>query len=142
MWLDGAEIAGTYSFPVYSPASDRVLHHAAGASPDDAARAAQSCQAAFRKWSSTTPSQRRDVLLKAAAIFAAREEECWSALHDETAAPREFFNVTFHQAINMCRDVAGRVQGIIGHQPQSDDQNRQAIVVKMPYGVVLGIAPW
>lgn len=142
MWLNGAEIEGTYQFPVCSPKSGPSLYRAAGASEDDALRAAQGCQDAFAAWSASSLSRRRDIFLRAAEVFCARKEECWQALRDETAAERDFFEITFQQVIDMCKDVAGRVGNIAGYIPRSEDADRHAHVIKVPYGVVLGIAPW
>jgi acyl-CoA reductase-like NAD-dependent aldehyde dehydrogenase len=43
---------------------------------------------------------------------------------------------------DMLRDVAGRLSGIMGHIPNCEEEGTQALILKEPYGVVLGIAPW
>jgi len=39
------------------------------------------------------------------------------------------------------RVVAGKISGIVGTVPALQDPSRSAMVMKEPYGVVLGIAP-
>ncbi|KIX06193.1 uncharacterized protein Z518_04167 [Rhinocladiella mackenziei CBS 650.93] len=142
MWLDGREISTSNAFDVISPVTHEVLYQAAAASEDDVDAAIRSCEQAFRSWSKTKPHFRRDIFLRAAQIFAARKDECCQTLRQETGTGKPFFEVTFHQAIEMCKDVAGLIQTIAGQAPIVAEEGKSAIVYREPLGVVLGIAPW
>jgi acyl-CoA reductase-like NAD-dependent aldehyde dehydrogenase len=61
----------------------------------------------------------------------------------ETGAEAPFadgFNVP--KAAELLRDLGGRLNSIMGHIPTCDEEGTEALIVKEPLGVVLGIAPW
>jgi acyl-CoA reductase-like NAD-dependent aldehyde dehydrogenase len=64
-------------------------------------------------------------------------------MEEETGAAPNFssgFNVPL--AAEMFKDVAGRCTTIGGYIPTCSQEGTSALVVKEPFGVVLGIAPW
>lgn len=142
LWLDGKEVTTKHTLAVFSPITTRICHEAAAASIEDVEAAIQSCRKAFPTWSRTKPSIRRDIILQAAILFDSRKEELWSILREETGVDRRFFEVTFAGAIDMCKDVAGRISSLHGRAPTVDAEGSSAIVLREPYGVVVGIAPW
>jgi acyl-CoA reductase-like NAD-dependent aldehyde dehydrogenase len=132
----------THSFPVYSPATGKLVHHFSSASIADADAALSSAQAAQPKWKTLPPAKKRDIFLKAAEIIESRREELSTYMVDETgaAAPWAAFNLNL--ATEILRDVAGRVSSISGSVPQTATEGLSALVLKEPYGVILAIAPW
>ena len=142
LWLDGKEVTTSKTFDVISPVSDRVIHKAAAASVEDVEATLRSSQQAFRKWSLSPPPVRRDIFLKAAQILIERKEECWSAVGDETGCDRQYFEFTFDLTVQACKDVAGLVQMICGTVRNMAENGRSAMVLREPYGVVLGVVPW
>lgn len=89
------------------------------------------------------PAARRDIFLKAAELLKSRVDELGGYMQDETGSATAFssgFNVPL--AAEMLRDVAGRCSSVMGSIPTCSDEGTAAMVVKEPYGVVLGIAPW
>ncbi|KAK5075316.1 hypothetical protein LTR64_001521 [Lithohypha guttulata] len=142
LWLDGQEVTTKHTLAVFSPITTQICHEAAAASIEDVEAAIQSCQKAFPTWSRTKPSIRRDIILQAAILFDGRKEELWSILREETGVDRRFFEVTFAGAIDMCKDVAGRISSLQGRAPAVEAEGSSAIVLREPYGVVVGIAPW
>lgn len=44
--------------------------------------------------------------------------------------------------VNFLRLFAGRISSIEGTVPTVAQEGQSAVVVKEPYGVILGIAPW
>lgn len=88
-------------------------------------------------------SAKRDIFLRAADVIDARAEEFADYMKIETGAADMFsngFNVP--KMADMLRDVAGRVSAVMGHIPSCEEEGTSALIVKEPYGVVLGIAPW
>lgn len=141
--INGKEVTTESTFPVISPASHKEIWQASAASTDDVAAAVEAAQAAFPAWAKTKPATRRNILLKAAEIMDSRKEELAGYMQQETGAEVPFsagFNVPL--AAEMLRDVAGRIGTIMGHIPVCEQEGTEALVVKEPYGVVLGIAPW
>ncbi|KAF2458158.1 salicylaldehyde dehydrogenase [Lineolata rhizophorae] len=141
--IGGKETVTPVTFDVHNPATSALLWRCSSASVDDAAAAVSSAQAAFPAWSKTRPPKKRDILLRAADILDKRADELGGYMIDETASPPPFaqgFNVPMMTEI--LRDVAGRISGIMGALPQCAEEGTSALVLKEPYGVILGIAPW
>ena len=131
------------TFDVVNPATGKVIWKSSSASKEDAARAVEAAQKAFPAWSKTKPEYRRDLLLKAAQILESRTEEYGHYMEVETGSSEGFaggFNLPL--SVNMLKDVAGRTSTINGSVPVMGQEGRSAMVLKEPYGVVLGIAPW
>lgn len=142
LWLGGEEVTTKHTLEVLSPVTGKVCHKAAAASIEDAEAAIQSCQKAFSSWSQTKPSIKRNILLQAAIGFESRKEELWKILYEETGTDRRFFEATFAGAVDMCKDIAGRITSLHGRAPIIDEEQSSAMVLREPYGVVVGIAPW
>ncbi|OCL07377.1 aldehyde dehydrogenase [Glonium stellatum] len=141
--INGKEVTTSTTFPVVSPSSHETIWHSSSASVDDANAAVAAASAAFPAWSKTKPSVRRNILLKAAEILESRADECAGYMMQETGAEAMFaggFNIPL--TVEMLRDVAGRISGIMGSIPVCASEGTSALVLKEPFGVVLGIAPW
>jgi len=141
--INGEEITTKTTFSVISPSSHKQIWSASSASLDDVKSAISAAQAAFPAWAKTKPSTRRDIFLKAADIFASRADEAGRYMEEETGSAPAFssgFNVPL--TAEMFKDVAGRCSTITGIIPTCSQEGTSALVIKEPYGVVLGIAPW
>ncbi|KAK2759758.1 hypothetical protein FQN54_002492 [Arachnomyces sp. PD_36] len=140
--INGEDVVGDIKFEVTNPATGEVSHYCAGASVDDATRAVTAAKAAFPAWSKTKPYERRDVLLKAADVMASRKEELIKYQEDETGSGRVFAEHTFMMGVNFIKEFASRIPSIEGSVPTMTREGEGGMVIKQPYGVILGIAPW
>ncbi|KAH7092570.1 aldehyde dehydrogenase domain-containing protein [Paraphoma chrysanthemicola] len=141
--INGKEVTTTTTFPVTSPSSHKEVWKAASASVEEVKTATSAAQAAFPAWSKMKPNAKRAIFMKAADIIDSRAEELGEYMKIETGAEAPFadgFNVP--KAAELLRDLGGRMNGIMGHIPTCDDEGTEALIVKEPLGVVLGIAPW
>ena len=141
--MNGREVQTENTFDVVNPATGKVIWESSSASKKDASNAIEAAKAAFPAWSKTKPSKRRDILLKAADILASRTDELGEYMIQETGSTEGFskgFNVPC--SVEMLRDVAGRIATITSYMPVVAEEGKSAMVLKEPYGVVLGIAPW
>ncbi|EON67329.1 hypothetical protein W97_06582 [Coniosporium apollinis CBS 100218] len=141
--INGKEVTTDTTFAVTSPASDKPLWQSASSSKFDALSAVSAAAAAFSAWSKTKPAFRRDIFLRAADILDKRAAECAEYMDQETGSVDAFskgFNIPV--AAEMVRDIAGRISGVMGAIPTCAVEGTSALVLKEPYGVVLGIAPW
>jgi acyl-CoA reductase-like NAD-dependent aldehyde dehydrogenase len=128
---------------IISPSTNNVCWTAASASAKDAVAAVEAAKAAFPSWSSTKPSVRTAILLKVADIMEANIEQYAAYMMTEMGADigaAQFFVLPL--AISMCRDIAGRISSICGSVPTVAAEGQSAMVLREPYGVVLGIVPW
>jgi acyl-CoA reductase-like NAD-dependent aldehyde dehydrogenase len=140
--IDGEEITTGQLHPVTNPATDAKIWHISGASVQDAKKAIEAAQNAFPGWASTKPHARRDLFLRAAQIFETRAEQLRHYMKEETGAEAKFVEFNIQATISQIKDLAGRISGIQGSLPTVDAEGRSAMVLKEPYGVVFGIAPW
>jgi acyl-CoA reductase-like NAD-dependent aldehyde dehydrogenase len=142
LWIGGKEVTTSTTFDVVSPNDGKKLWTSYSASPKEAVQAIEAAQTALKKWRKTKPADIRKILLKAADIFEAREEELSGYMMQETGALGPFtgFNVTV--TVENFRDVAGRAAQILGAIPQTGTPGQAAFLFKEPYGVNFGIAPW
>ena len=140
--IGGKDIIGSELFPVMNPTSGTEVWKAGGASVQNAVDAAKAAEAAFPAWSRTKPAVRRDLFLRLAEIFKARMKEMASCQKQETGADDGFMNWILNLTVDYLKEVAGKCSMVIGSFPTSSDNGRAALLIKEPYGVVLGIAPW
>lgn len=141
--INGKEEHPSSTFDVISPYTNEPCWTAAAATPQDALRAVEAADAAFPSWSTTKPTVRRDILLKAADLLEERLEQNAEYMRTEMGADvGASAGFVVPLAIRMLRDVAGRITSICGSVPVVEAEGQSAIVFKEPMGVILGIVPW
>jgi hypothetical protein len=140
--INGEDYIPEKSFDVVSPLSGKVIHRCGSASLADVSAAADAAASAFKEWRLTTPTQRRDIFLKAAEICENRRPTLVKHMRDETGADEGWCNFNIGVTIDGMKDVAGRISSIEGAFPATQNPDVSAIVMREPYGVVLSIAPW
>ncbi|MES3000413.1 MAG: aldehyde dehydrogenase [Pseudomonadota bacterium] len=130
------------TFERRNPLDGSVATRAPAATPQDAMTAVDAAAKAFPVWSAIGPTERRSLLLKAAAALEARTPKFIEVMAAETgaAAPWAGFNV--HLAAGMLQEAASITTQIGGEVIPSDVPGSLAMGLRTPAGVVLGIAPW
>lgn len=141
--INGKDVTTSKTIDVTNPSKSSVIHKASAAGVPEAIAAVEAAEAAFPSWSETPADQRRNIFLKAADILERRMEEV-GKWQEEEAGATTFYSTGFDapNAVNQLRDVAGKISGIEGTVPSLSDPKRGALVMKEPYGVILGISPW
>ncbi|RYP28884.1 hypothetical protein DL766_005662 [Monosporascus sp. MC13-8B] len=125
-----------------SPDENRTLWNSSSASMHETLVALEAAGRASSLWSTTKPPFRHDIFLKAANILDRRAGECKGYMVQEIGAHAHFAQFNLATAAEILRDVAGRISSALsGIVPVCQEQGTHALVVKGPYGVVLGIAP-
>jgi acyl-CoA reductase-like NAD-dependent aldehyde dehydrogenase len=141
--INGQEILTPTTFPITSPYTNTPCWTSSSATPAHALQAVSAASAAFPTWSTTKPTFRRDILLKAADLLEERLEENAGYMRTEMGADEgASAGFVVPLAIRMLRDVAGRIGGICGSVPVVEAEGQSAIVYKEAMGVILGIVPW
>lgn len=130
------------TFDAISPNDGKKLWSSSSVSPKEAVQAIEAAQTALKTWRKTKPADIRKILLKAADIFEARQEELSKYMMEETGALAPFTGFNLTVTAENFRDVAGRAAQILGAIPQTGTPGQAAFLFKEPYGVNLGIAPW
>lgn len=143
LYINGKEVITSEVYDVLSPSTGKLLHQAASASVHDAIEAVEAASVAQASWAATNPYTKRAIFLKAAEIVERRAEELAQYEMDEAAATRDYsFGFDVPTAAQGLRDIAGRISGIQGSVPSLMDEATSAMVLRVPYGVIVGIAPW
>ncbi|MFJ3681367.1 aldehyde dehydrogenase [Pseudomonas sp. NPDC090208] len=142
--IDDQDLAASTAatFQRRNPVTGEVASVAAAATVADADRAANSAAAAFPAWSSTSPTQRRAMLNKAANILDRRAGEFADAAMMETGATRMWILFNCKLAANVLREAASMTTQVGGEVIPSDHEGAISLSVRQPAGVCVGIAPW
>lgn len=119
-------------------ASEATLETAVQGAVHQVERAAR----AHVEWSKTGPSQRRELLLAAAALLAQRADDFVQAMVQETGTSAAWAQFNVRGGISALKEVASLTTQIGGETIPSDIAGCMAMTVRTSVGVVLGIAPW
>ncbi|MHB0774241.1 aldehyde dehydrogenase [Halomonas sp. WWR20] len=129
-------------FACVNPLSGEPVTQAAAASADDARQAAEAAGQAFMAWSKTGPGERRAKLLKAAELMEARQSDFIERMVDETGATPGWAGFNVMVAASILREAAALTTQVTGDIIPSNIPDNLAMGIRVPCGVVLGIAPW
>ncbi|WP_151446133.1 aldehyde dehydrogenase [Lacisediminimonas profundi] len=142
--IDNQERAATggATFERRHPVSNELVTLAAAATVGDAIAAVESAQQAFRQWSLTGPTQRRQILLKAADILESKTPEFIEVMALEIGASGLWAGFNVMLAANLFREAASLVTQIQGETIPTDKPGTLSMTVRQPVGVILSIAPW
>ncbi|QDS70320.1 hypothetical protein FKW77_008486 [Venturia effusa] len=141
--INGKEVRTSTTFPVVSPSTSETVWSSSSASKDEALQAVSAAEAALPAWSKSKPNFRRDIILRAGVLFEKRTSECQEYMMKETGAAESFSQFNTDTTAEMFRDIAGKIGlALQGEIPVCQQEGTSALVLKEPYGVVLGIAPW
>ncbi|MFI9388039.1 aldehyde dehydrogenase [Kutzneria sp. NPDC052558] len=130
------------TFDRHNPFTGKVVTTTAAAGADDARRAADAAAAALPAWSATTPSHRRQVLLRAAELLSARAEDLAAAMVEEIGAASVIAQRGAGLAADHIREAAAMTTLAAGQTLPTDRPGSLSMTVRKPMGVCLGIAPW
>lgn len=130
------------TFTRTNPLSEQPVTTAVAASRKDVKSAVLAANKAFASWSKAGPSKRREVLLKAADLMEARQSDFIERMVAETGATAGWAGFNCMVAAGMLREAASLTTQIQGNIIPSDVPDNMAMGVRVPCGVVLGIAPW
>lgn len=142
--IDGQSVdaANQATFERISPIDGHVASVAAAATLEDVDRALESASRAFQIWSKVSPTERRLRLLKAADLMDQNTEKFIEIGMRETGSTATWYGFNVHLAANMLREAAAMTTQIDGSLIPSDVPGNLAMGIRVPCGVVVGIAPW
>jgi vanillin dehydrogenase len=130
------------SFERINPFTGEPAGTAAAAKREDARAAADAAAEAFPEWSTSPPSQRRELLQKAAALLTERAEGIAAKVTEETGGTFGWGMFNCQLAAGMLGEAAAQTTAVRGEVIPSDVPGLLAMGVRQPAGVVVGIAPW
>lgn len=130
------------TFERISPIDGQVASVAAAATLEDVDNAIESASQAFQIWSKLSPTERRLRLLKAADLMDQKTDQFIQIGIRETGSTATWYGFNVHLAANMLREAAAMTTQIDGSLIPSDIPGNLAMGIRVPCGVVVGIAPW
>jgi vanillin dehydrogenase len=130
------------TFERTNPYTGEPAGSAAAASREDAHAAADAAAQAFPEWSQTPPSGRRELLNKAAGLLMERAEGIAQIVTEETGGTFGWGMFNCKLASGMLIEAASQTTAVTGEVIPSDVPGLTAMAVRVPAGVVVGIAPW
>lgn len=144
MLINGVSVGSSDSktFERINPLSQTVATRAPSATVVDALAAVDAAAKAFPAWSALGPSARRSMLMQAAQALEAKADEFASAMANETGASAMWAGFNVHLAAGMLLEAASLTTQINGEVIPSDVPGNISMALRVPAGVVLGIAPW
>ncbi|WP_458117236.1 aldehyde dehydrogenase [Arthrobacter sp. D2-10] len=126
----------------HDPITGDLVTEAAAATVEDALDAVESASKAFSTWSTSGPSERRAVMLKAADIIERRGAEFIETMMSEVGAAQLWAGFNVFLTAQLFREAAGLATQIQGETIPTDKPGTLSMTVRQPAGVVLSMAPW
>jgi vanillin dehydrogenase len=130
------------SFERTNPYTGEPAGTAAAAKREDARAAADAAAEAFPEWSASPPSERRELLQKAAALLTERTEGIAAKVTEETGGTFGWGMFNCELAAGMLGEAAAQTTAVKGEVIPSDVPGLLAMGVRQAAGVVASIAPW
>ena len=140
--IGGRTVTTAAHFERHDPVTGEIATRAAAATVADAVAAADAAEAALAAWSARGPSERRTMLMRAAAVLESRAADFVTTMMAETGATEGWVRFNLMLAASMIREAASLTTQISGEVIPSDKPGCLALAIREPAGVVLGIAPW
>jgi acyl-CoA reductase-like NAD-dependent aldehyde dehydrogenase len=129
-------------FERISPITNQIASTANAMTAAEAIAVADEADKGFSAWSTTGPTMRRALLMKAATALEARKDDFVQAMMAEIGATAGWAKFNLMLAANMIREAGSITTQIGGEVIPSDKPGCLAMTLREPVGVVLGIAPW
>jgi len=104
--------------------------------------AADAAARAFTDWSRTGPGHRRELLQRAADLLQQRAASFVDRMVAETGTTAAWAQFNVRGGVAALREGAALTTHVTGETIPSDQPGSLAMTVRVPAGVVLGIAPW
>jgi acyl-CoA reductase-like NAD-dependent aldehyde dehydrogenase len=130
------------TFPDRDPFTGDLVATVAASKPVDVDRAVAEADEAFASWSQSSPSERRGVFLKAAAVVDGKAQKLAAAMTSETGGTLGWGMFNAGLAASILREGAAAVTSPLGQVLATDTAGALSLAVRQPSGVVAAFAPW
>jgi benzaldehyde dehydrogenase (NAD) len=137
-----SEAAGGGTFERTDPFTGDAVTLAAAAGRDDARRAVEAARDAFPGWSGTPAGERRALLNAAADKLMDAAPDVAAIMTEEVGGTFGWGMFNCDLAARMLREAAAQAYSVGGEVIPSDVPGSLAMGVRVPAGVVVGMAPW
>uniref|UniRef100_A0A7V4XT42 Aldehyde dehydrogenase family protein n=1 Tax=Acidobacterium capsulatum TaxID=33075 RepID=A0A7V4XT42_9BACT len=121
---------------------DDVVGEFALSGAEDVADAVEAAEEAYKTWRLTPAPKRAEILYRTGELLTQRKEEYARAMTREMGKVLSETRGDVQEAIDTAFYMAGEGRRLFGQTTPSELQNKFAMSVRMPVGVVGMIAPW
>jgi len=141
LYINGEWRKTANDLPVLNPATEEEIGRLPHADKKDLDDALESAEKGFKAWRKVAPSERANVLLKAAAIMRDRQEEIATSITAEHGKPLSQARLEVIRGCEFLEWDAGEATRTYGRVIPSA-QGVRYIVHHQPIGIVAGFSPW
>jgi succinate-semialdehyde dehydrogenase/glutarate-semialdehyde dehydrogenase len=144
MYIDGKWVAADSGnmFDVLNPATGEVIQAVADGGADEATRAIEAADIAFKDWSRTTAYQRSAYLYKAYQIMIERKEDLARTMTEEQGKPLKAARNEVQYGADFLLWYAEEAKRVNGEILPSARADQRFMVLRQPVGVVAAVTPW
>jgi len=144
LFIDGnwTEFKPENSFETNNPATGAVLAAFNKATKEDVIAAIDAAEAAFPEWKRFPAPRRGEIILRAAHIMQERKDELGELVTLEMGKVIAEGKGDVQEAIDFFEYIAGEGRRLFGETTTSELQDKFAMTVRQPIGVVGCITPW
>ncbi len=142
MLIDGQTVLAPKSVEVIDPSTGQVIGQVPEADADTIQRSLKSAQQGFKVWSSTTPADRRKVILRYVDLLEESSERILALLIAETGKPQDNAEYDFGMLITCLRFFVEEFERL--DQPVLHDPDGRFLhyILRQPLGVAVGFLAW
>ncbi|MWD29342.1 aldehyde dehydrogenase family protein [Aquicoccus sp. SCR17] len=141
LFIDGRWRDTPDDLPVVNPATEEVIGRLPHARTSDLEDALAAAEAGFETWRRTSPRERSDLILRAAAIMRARQEEIAQCITAEQGKPLAQSRLEVIRGAEFFEWDAAEAMRVYGRVIPSAPGHR-ITVHHQPVGVVAAFSPW
>ncbi|GAA5892209.1 hypothetical protein JCM6882_003611 [Rhodosporidiobolus microsporus] len=142
-YLSGKPYTASGSYDVQDPHNpDKVLHSVSSITVQDVDKVVEVAAKAARSWKNTSVAERRTIFLKAAQIYRDRLQHYAKVENAETTSTFGWSCFDAQLAVESIEEVAAAASNALRGDIATTDSHQRAYLERVPYGVVLGCAPW
>ncbi len=142
MLINGQNVLSKKSIDVINPATGTVLGQVPEADGDNILQSLKSAEQGFKVWSSTTPAERKTIILRYADLLDENSERIVDLLIAETGKPRDNAAYDFGMLTTCLRffvEEFERLDQPVLHDP---DERFLHYIQRQPLGVAVGMLAW
>ena len=141
LFIAGEWRSAAHDMPVVNPATEEVLGHLPCAAKSDLDDALAAAEAGFQIWSRTSPRERSDTILRAAALLRERREEIAQSITLEHGKPLPQARLEVIRGAEFFEWDAGEAMRTYGRVIPAA-RGHKFSVHHQPIGVVAAFSPW
>jgi aldehyde dehydrogenase (NAD+) len=139
-WMPAA--SGKTTLNVNPADHDDIVGSFSSSGPEDVAKAVVAAKKAFATWRLVPAPKRAEILVRAGSLLQQRKEQFARDMTREMGKVLAETRGDVQEAIDEAFYVAGEGRRLFGQTTPSELQNKFAMSIRMPVGVVGLITPW